>query len=46
MTEDQYLELCLFVENYEKRSKIDRTKFSNEVYEESKKRIKQYQNEK
>jgi hypothetical protein len=46
MTEEEYIELCLFIESYEKRAKIDKTKFSEQVYEESKKRIKNYKDEK
>jgi len=46
MTEEDYIELVTFVESYEKRAKIDRTKFSDEVYQESKMRLKQYQKKK
>jgi deoxycytidylate deaminase len=43
MTEEDYIELVIFVEQYQKRAKIDRTKFSDEVFKESKMRLKQYQ---
>ena len=46
MTEEDYIELYLYCEAYQKRAKIDRTKFSDEVYEESKMRLKQYQKKK
>jgi hypothetical protein len=46
MTEEDYIELCLFCEAYQKRDKLDRTKFSDEVYQESKMRLKQYQKKK
>ena len=42
MTEEDYIELVIFVEQYQKRAKIDRTKFSDEVCEESKTRIENY----
>ena len=42
MTEEDYIELINFVEQYEKRHKLDRTKFSDEVYKESKARIENY----
>jgi hypothetical protein len=42
MTEEDYIELINFVEQYEKRAKIDCTQFSDEVYKESKKRIENY----
>ena len=42
MTEEDYMELVTFVESYEKRAKIDRTKFSDEVCQESKARIENY----
>ena len=42
MTEEDYIELCLFCEAYQKRDKLDRTPFSDEVYKESKKRIENY----
>jgi hypothetical protein len=42
MTEEDYIELINFVEQYEKRDKLDRTPFSDEVYKESKERIENY----
>jgi hypothetical protein len=42
MTEENYIELVTFVEQYQKRAKIDCTPFSDEVYKESKKRIENY----
>ena len=42
MTEEDYIELCLFCEAYQKRDKLDCTKFSDEVFEESKARIENY----
>ena len=43
MTEEDYIELVIFIEAYQKRDKLDRTKFSDEVFEESKMRINNYQ---
>ena len=43
MNEEDYIEMVIFVEQYQKRAKIDRTKFSDEVFEESKMRINNYQ---
>ena len=42
MTEEDYIELVIFVEQYQKRDKLDRTPFSDEVYKESKERIENY----
>ena len=42
MTEEDYIELVIFIEAYQKRDKLDRTPFSDQVYQESKERIENY----
>jgi hypothetical protein len=46
MTEEDYIELVIFVEQYQKRDKLDRTQFSEAVYKESKARIENYKKQK